>query len=143
MILSGLPPVMCGSVTAAMPGDLAPNRALCGHLPGTGPHHASARNRYAAADHRLGLAPPGMSPPGAAAGPAAGASSAGVWTGQQGQRLLAMSTGTAVGFMATGSIMLMAIVVAVWLEARMPEQREQHLKPPRQLRQPYQARHRS
>jgi hypothetical protein len=60
--------------------------------------------------------------------------------GQQGQRLLAMTTGTAVGFMATGCILLVAIVVAVWLEARMPEQREQRLGPPRQS---YQARHRS
>ncbi len=42
---------------------------------------------------------------------------------------VAMTTGTVLGFMATGGILLMAIVGAIWLEARMPDQREQRVRP--------------
>jgi hypothetical protein len=50
-----------------------------------------------------------------------------------------MTTGTAVGFMATVSILLVAIVTVTWLEARMPDQREERTIPPGQLRQPHQT----
>jgi hypothetical protein len=61
---------------------------------------------------------------------AAGWSSAVFGDGHGGQRTVAMTTGTLMGFMATGVILLAAIAGAIWLEGRMPRQPEQDLRPP-------------
>jgi len=49
--------------------------------------------------------------------------------GRGGQRAGAMTSGILVGLMATGAILLAAIVGAIWLEGRMPGQPEQRLRP--------------
>ena len=49
---------------------------------------------------------------------------------------MAMSIGTAVGCMATFSMLLVAIVAAIWLEARMPDQREERLRATRPVTPP-------
>jgi hypothetical protein len=56
--------------------------------------------------------------------------------GRGGQHAGAMTSGILVGLMATGAILLAAIVGAIWLEGRMPGQPEQRLRPSSLGRQP-------
>jgi hypothetical protein len=61
---------------------------------------------------------------------------AGVWKRPWRAACRAMPSGTLVGLMATGAILLAAVVGAIWLEGRMPGQPEQHLRPSSPGRQP-------
>jgi hypothetical protein len=67
---------------------------------------------------------------------AVGPSSPAFGYGRGGQRAVAMTSGTLVGLMATGAILLAAIVGAIWLEGRLPGQPEQRLRPSSPGRQP-------
>ena len=47
-----------------------------------------------------------------------------------------MTTGTVLAFIFTGIVVLVAIVVGIWLEARLPVPQPQHTGPPPHLRPP-------